>query len=85
MEIVGTVTKVVHRRSSAGNRYLSVTLRRDDGSTGRLTYLQTFAPEPVKGHRVKFTGIPMMCAPKRGTITTNIGAVRVEVMQGAPS
>ena len=80
MEVTGTVTKVVHRRSSAGSRYLSVTLRSDTGGTSRLTYLQTFAPEPVKGQTVRISGIPMMCAPKRGTITTNIGAVRVEVL-----
>lgn len=85
MEVTGTVTKVIHRRSNAGSRYLSVTLRRDDGSETRLTYLQTFQPEPEKWQRVSISGMPLMYAPRRGQVTTNIGAVTVKILEGKRS
>jgi len=76
MEVAGTVTKIIRRKTERGNTVLTVDVAIDStGYVTRLRYIQVFQPIPEKNQHVTITGVPLMLRGRKPN--TNIGAVKV--------
>ena len=73
MEIVGTVEKVIRRRTDYGSTYLTVDIDRY-GHVARMRYLHGFEPVPKRGDKITLEGMPLV-----GFKRSNVGAVRVTI------
>lgn len=77
MEVTGTVTRRLRRRTPHGSTYVTVWLTRDGQADARLCWLHTAAagPEPARGQRVTVAGVAMML--HRSPV--NVGAAQITI------